>query len=495
VEIEEAKRRARSGPLLLLARRAFGIAVTFASTVTVARLIDPREYGLANMSVVILAFAQVFREFGLTNAILRKGKIDPAEMSFLFWFNAAATIALAIILGAMAPFAARFYHEPIVEYVIYLSLVGFVIGGLSLQHRALMGRDLRFGSVAMIDSVALAIGFITTLVLAFLWGNVWAIVCGSVAQSISASILYVTRSGWTPGRPQKVENLSELLKFGANASIFSISTFLSNNGASILLGHFLGPVPLGHYNRAQTLYKIPNTNLVQPIAQAVMPLLTRLRPDPVEYRIAYLDLVTKLCTFLFPLSVALTIAAVPLLETLLGARWHNAGVAFAGLAPSLFAVALAYSISDLFITQNRAGELRNLGLIEMVIRLGTIAVCVQFGLFATAVGFTASTILAAVLRMIVAGRKGPVTVRDQLSAALPGVPLAIGAGVGSGAVALASHVTPISTAGLAVCELALGAVFALGGGLCVSSSRRALLSILAIFGADRFVRRLSKRAA
>lgn len=490
MEIEEAKRRARSGPLLLLARRAFGIAVTFASTVTVARLIDPREYGLANMSVVLLAFAQVFREFGLTNAILRKGVIDPAEMSFLFWFNAATTIALAMIIAAVAPFVAQFYHEPVVEYVIYLSLVGFVIGGLSLQHRALMGRNLRFGSVAMIDSAALAIGFITTLALAFMWRNVWAIVCGSLAQSVSTSVMYVVSSGWKPSRPRRVENLSELLKFGANASIFSISTFLSNNGASILLGHYLGPIPLGHYNRAQTLYKIPNTNLVQPIAQAVMPLLTRLRPDPFEYRIAYLDLVTKLCTFLFPMSVALTISAVPLFETLLGPKWHDAGIAFSGLAPSLFAVALAYSISDLFITQNRAAELRNLGLVEMAIRLGTIFVSVQYGLFATAVGFTVSTIAASTLRMFVAGRKGPVTVSDQLGAAAPGIPLAIGAGIGSGLVAGASHFVPISTAGLAVCELAVGAVFALGVGLMFASSRRALLSIIAIFGADRFVRRV-----
>ena len=161
-----------------MARRAFALGLTFVSTVTIARLVAPAEYGLANMALVVLGFAQIFRDFGLTNAVLRKGIISEEEMSFIFWFNAATTVVLALIIAASAPLAAQFYNQPIVSSVILVTLIGFTMTGLSGQHRALLGRNLEFGAIALIDSAGLAIGFIVTLILAVIYYNLWSIVIG-----------------------------------------------------------------------------------------------------------------------------------------------------------------------------------------------------------------------------------------------------------------------------------------------------------------------------
>lgn len=495
MEIEEAKRRARSGPLLLLARRAFALILTFVSTVTVSRLVSPAAYGLANMALVILAFAQVFRDFGLTNAVLRKGIISPEEMSFIFWFNAAATTALALFIAAISPMAASFYHEPVVTWVILVSLIGFVVGGLSGQHRALMGRDLRFGAIALIDSAGLAAGFLSTLTLAFFYHNVWSIVIGTVVQSVFSSGLNVWISGWRPGPPKKIDDLGSLLKFGANSSVFSLSVFMSNNAASVLIGHFIGASSLGQYNRADALKSLPLTNLVQPITQATMPLLTRLRSEPPEYRLAYVGLVRKLCTVLFPISIMLVFAAGPLVRALLGNRWDAAGQVLAVLSPTLIAVAVAGAASDLFITQDRADELRTVGLIETVARVGAILVGVRFGLIATAFAFTASTTFAVALRMIVAGRKGPVTIGDQLGATLPSIPMAVGSGVGCFMMtSLADHLA-LAAAPASALLLTGGIAGGMVIGVLIPASRAAMLEIIEIFGLDRVLRRKVGRTA
>ncbi len=495
MEIEEAKRRARSGPMMLFARRIFGIGITLLSTVTIARLVSPKAYGLANMSVVLFALAQIFREFGLTNAVLRKGTISQEEMSFLFWLNAGMTVVLAIVMALLAIPASLFYDEPIVANVMYVSVIGFVIGGLSLQHRALMGRDLRFGTVALIDSIALGIGYLTTLTLAFIRHDVWAIVIGTVVQSSIASVLYVTISGWKPGRYAKPAETKDLLKFGANSSIFSMCMFFSDNAASIVIGHFLGPAPLGQYTRAQALYKLPNANLVQPIVQSAMPLMTRLRPFPQEYRVAYLELVTRLCAFLFPISIMLTFAAVPLVTTMLGNRWDDAGRAFFFLAPSLTAFALGYCTGDLFITQNRSAELRSIGLIEMTVRVSAIVIGVQFGLAMTALAFTISNSIMAIYRAWVAGRSGPVSFLDQLQATVPAAPLAIGALLGGSAAWAFNWYDPMTAPILTIVTLCSSGAVALLIGLIVPTSRHALHSIANIFGFDKLVRKVSRRPA
>lgn len=489
MHIDEAKRRARSGPLMLFARRIFSVAITLLSTITIARLIAPRDYGLASMSLVIFVFAQAFREFGLTNAMMRKGHISQNEVSFLFWFNAAATIILGAVLFISASSIALFYKQPIIEQIVYVSTIGFLITGLSLQHRAVIARDLRFGSIALIDSVAQGCGFIITLALAFIRHDVWAIVIGSTAQGIIEAILVVWWSKWRPDSYKLIPEWKETIKFGANSFSFTACMFFADNSASILIGHSIGPSALGQYSRAQALYNLPNFNLVQPIAQAAMPFMARMRPYPQEYKSAYIGLVTNLCSFLFPMSVALTFCARPLIHTILGSQWDDAGSCFMMLAPSLAFYALGYSASDLFITQDRSGELRTLGLFEAFIRVGSIAIGVQIGLTATALAFTISNSVMAMRKVYVASRSGPVTLKDHFAAIIPAVPLAGGAAIGAVSVQILDRFMGFTDPALAFSQLGASMICSLIAGLLFSSSRAALLAILSLVGLGRFVRR------
>ncbi len=456
------------------------LAITFVSTITVARLVSPRDYGLAAISVAMLSFVQIFRDFGLTNAVLRKGVIDQSELNMIFWFNVAMTTALSLLLAAAAPLVGAFYNEPIIGWTMLASIIGFQIGGVALQHRALINRELRFGAIAMIDVTAQAGGFAVTLILAFVRHDVWALVWGSIAQNLLGAALAISLSGWRPNRPARAEALPDLLKFGANSSVYSISVFLSNNAAQLIAGYTLGSALLGQYNRAQTVFQLPNTNLIQPIAQSIAPLLTRLRADPAEYRAAYLGLVRRLCVFLMPLSMVLMGLATPLTRTLLGARWDAAGQVLTALAPALAATGVGYAINDIFITQNRSRGLRNLGLVELIVRVAAVFIGAQFGIVQTAIGFTLSTIGVIFLRVWVAGRYGPITTRDQINASLPGVAPALGALLAVAftrplvaALPDAMQVLAIGSAGVAAAAVA---------GLTVPMSRAAITDLADTFG-------------
>jgi PST family polysaccharide transporter len=231
------------------------------------------------------------------------------------------TIVVTLILAALTPSIGAFYNEPAVTWIMLVSLIGFVFSGLSLQHRALLNRELKFSVIASIDSAAQLLGYGITLGLALRWHNVWAIVAGNLAQTTSTALAYVLASRWRPTLPRASPEMGELLRFGANASVFSIAIFLSQNAATLLIGRFLGAAPLGQYNRAWALFQMPVTNLIEPIAQATMPLLTRLRQDAAEYRTAYLSLIRKLNTAVSPLSILLFFAGTPLVMAVLGDRW------------------------------------------------------------------------------------------------------------------------------------------------------------------------------
>lgn len=295
--------------------------------------------------------------------------------------------------------------------------------------------------------------------------------------------MFVRLSNWRPSRWHRAENFGELLRFGGNTSLFSLSVFLSNNLASILIGKFVGTSELGQYNRAQALINLPMSNIVQPITQATMPLLTHLRKEPSEYRIAYLNLVRNLSTALVPLSVILAFAGSSLVHILIGAQWEQAGYIVSALAPILAIMGFSYGVADLFITQDRAAELRTLGLFEVLIRAGSIGLGLSFGLVGAAIGFSLSTIIVAVVRVLVVGRSGPVTAIDQLRQVLPSMPLAAGALFGCLLIRTADLELSFTVQGLLL--IAASGASALGVGILVPHSRRALIELISLFGVKR----------
>jgi len=487
-DIAASKRRAIIGSRTLMLRRVVVVIIQFLSMVTVSRLLAPREFGLAAMSNVVFSFINLFCDFGMTNALMRKGHISPDEISLIFWFNISMTTILAVTMALSAPFIADFYHEPEVYWIVLTSLIGFAVSGFALQHRALMIREMRFPTLATIEIGSMVAGFVVTLILAFQLRSVWALVLGMLLSSVMNGIGYIVMSGWRPGPPKWRREYWDVIRFGLNSSVYSVALFLSNNAATFIIGHLLNSQSLGQYNRAQQLYSIPRDNLAQPITQSTLPLMNRLRPFPDEYRSVYLSMVRRLSVFLTPLAVIQFFVAVPLVLVLLGPNWRVAGDIFAALSPAFAVMGAAYCVGDLFVTQNRAAELRNLGLLDVSLRVGAILYGSSFGVVGAAWGFSLSTVVAAVLRICIAGRKGPISIGVQMQAALCGVMPALGAL--SACLVISLLTLPRSALVQAVVIGCSGLAGAALGVLPSRNARIAVVELCELFGLDRLVGKL-----
>jgi PST family polysaccharide transporter len=223
---------------------------------------------------------------------------------------------------------------------------------------------------------------------------------------------------------------------------------------------------------------IPASNAVAPLAQATLPVLARLGAHSALYRQTYVRLVRQLNLLALPTAVTLAFVAQPLVIAVLGPTWSQSGDILQALAPAIAALGFGYAAGDLFITQDRSGELRTLGLVELVVRVAGIAAAARFGVVAVAASFSATTLMVVLLRVAVAGRKGPVSVADHLGAAGPGAVLALGAGLGSlaggwmvGQFALSALA---ATLVMSVCAVATGCALA----LAVPLPRRALIEMV-----------------
>jgi hypothetical protein len=220
--IEDIGRRSRRGGAILLAAQAIRVLGQVATLVVLARLLPPSAFGLLAMVASLGAILDLVKEFGLSAATIQKPGISHAQVSALFWINAAAGALLGAGLVLVAPLLAQFYGQPDLEAVTEWLALGFVLSGLTVQHWALLRRQMRFGAIAGLETAADLASFAVAIALAMTGKGYWAL----VAQRLVSPALLLAGSWmvcrWRPARPAPAEGLRELLRFGGSVTASAV---------------------------------------------------------------------------------------------------------------------------------------------------------------------------------------------------------------------------------------------------------------------------------
>lgn len=328
--------------------------IQLASTMLLARLLDPTDFGLIAMIMAIVGVADLVRDFGMTGAILQAKKLTPKQWSSLLWFSSGLGMVLMIAIAAASPLIALLYGE---DRLIVLTLAiapTLLLNALTMPMQAALQRDLRFGTLAMIDIVSMLVGVVLSLVAALLGFGVWSLVILAGAGQVYRLIaLWVSaRLHW--GAPRIGRDIYPLLSTGGSIFGVQLLNYASRNLDNVIIGQQLGPAALGQYSRAYALFLLPQQQLNGPLGRVALPVLSRLQDEPDRYR-RYVRASLMIIGYLSLPTYAIAAAvAFPLMEVLLGPGWDAAAAVFALLAIAGVAQAIGNVQGWLYITLGRA---------------------------------------------------------------------------------------------------------------------------------------------
>ena len=108
----EIKGRAVRGGAVTMLGQGAQFVIQTVSTVILARLLTPADFGLVAMVTALTGFMTVLKDFGLSAATIQKDKITHEQISTLFWINVGVGAIICLITSASAPAIAWFYGEP-----------------------------------------------------------------------------------------------------------------------------------------------------------------------------------------------------------------------------------------------------------------------------------------------------------------------------------------------------------------------------------------------
>ena len=326
--------RSFRGGVVTLGAQAAKLALGLLSTAILARLLRPQDFGLVAMVTSITAFIGLFKDLGLSNATVQRLHITHEQISFLFWINVALSLAATLFVIALAPVIAWFYHEPRLFHVTLLLSLSFVISGLTVQHQALLRRQMQFKSLAVRDVIAMVCSIASGITLAYLGFGYWSLVAMPVAASVASCILLWSICHWRPGPLQRRVGARGLLAFGGNLTVFNLINYFSRNFDNILVGRVLGAAPLGIYSKAYGLLMLPMTQINFPMAAVLLPGLSHLQKEPVQYARLFINAVRAVSLLGIPIVVFCFLFAHDVVHVLLGRRWLAVAPVFQLLAPA-----------------------------------------------------------------------------------------------------------------------------------------------------------------
>lgn len=379
-------RAAAGGAAYVGTAQAVSVLVSLLSTIIVARLLTPDDYGVMAMVAPVTAFLIMFRHLGLNHAAVQARSITDRQVNSLFWINMTASAAIGLVLLALAPVVTWFYEDVRAGYVTAASAVNIIVAGSATQHMAMMNREMRFGRISAIDIGSSFVTLAATVALAWALRTYWALWLGGLAATLFSSVLTWRSSRWRPSRPA-FRGVGDMVRFGGAVTGFNLLNFLHRNLDNVLIGKMWGPVALGLYDRSYRLMMFPLQNINGPLGRVMLPVLSRLQDQPARYRRSYLLAARAIMLMSLPAIAVAAATSDRLVPFLLGDRWSGASPIFFWLSLAALLQPIGNSTGWLFISSGRPGALLRWATFHMSIMVPALAVAVQWGPAAVAAAY------------------------------------------------------------------------------------------------------------
>lgn len=433
-------KQTRSGLVLSGGSRLYGQILQFGSSIVLARLLSPRDFGLVATVYVFAGVASLLAEMGLGSALVRKRTLSKADLGTAFWMNAFVGVMLTLVVGALGPLLALWYDAPALAGLMWLVAVRFSLS-LYVVPLALLERSMSFGRIARIDVTAFTLGAAAAMVAAFSGLGYYSLIVSPLVQSAVQTVLFFATTRFVPRTFIRRESAQELWSYTSRYAGANLLNYVRLNADGFIVGKYIGQAELGFYGRAMVLISLPMQQITDVLHRVMLPTFTRLRDDPARLFWAYSASLGAIGVVVGTGMAILAASAEVLVPFLWGDQWIPAVPLVGWLAAAGVTHALSVPTGWLCEVEGRTSLLMKLAIVKFVITVGGLLLGVQYGVVGVAAGLALSGLVNLVPSLVVAVRLLDVSMSAVLRSIGPAVAAAAAAGgvaelVGGAAAAL-----------------------------------------------------------
>lgn len=318
---ESLTQQASKGAFWSLASNITVSAISFVGTAILARMLEPKDFGLIGMAVLVTGVVQLFGNFGLGAALVQKKDVTDEDLSTAFWANMAAGVALTVICILISPLAAMFFREKEVMWVLICMSFNFIFSALPAVHSTLIYRRIQMKPLALMEVSGRVLRVVIMLIAAFCGFTFWSIVIGIIAERIFKSIAFFCIVPWRPSRVFSVQRFKEMFRFGRNLLGSGFIGYFNQSMDMIVTGRVLGADLLGFYQMAYNLPNLVKDYINDSIGPVSFPVFCKVQDDNERLLKGLLRVTSFVALVSFPILGGLAFTAHDFITVAYGVKW------------------------------------------------------------------------------------------------------------------------------------------------------------------------------
>jgi O-antigen/teichoic acid export membrane protein len=360
--------------------------VLLISQIILARLLEPRDFGILGMLAIFIAVSQAFIDSGFDNALIQKKNADQTDFSTVFFFNISIGLVLYLILFLVAPLIADFFRTPeLIDLTRVVCLI-LVINSFGLIQFVKFKIDMDFKSIAQVVVAANLISAIIGVGLALLNYGVWALAAQVMGIYVFRTLFFWIKSSWRPSLQFSVKSFKSLFSFGSKLLLSGLISQTFENIYLLVIGRMFSATALGFYDQARKFQQVPVATLAQVVGNVTFPAFSKIQDENERLRLGFRKLIKLLVFINFPLMIGLAVVAKPLFIVVLGEKWLPSVPYFQLLCIAGMIYTLHSSNLNILKVKGRSDLFLYLEIIKKIFVVMAIIIGLQWGIMGLVVG-------------------------------------------------------------------------------------------------------------
>lgn len=354
------------------------------------------------MAAVLVAFAHVFRDFGVGSYIRSQKTLTAKSLRAAIGVLFCASWSFALVVFLAAPFAARFYQHSGVEDVMRVLAIGFLFIPIGSIPQAVLARELNVRIPAIVTAASVLAYASSCIILAKLGYSYMSFAWANLINIIVTAGTYSLLQPKDLPRLPSLHGWREVVHFGGGTML--TNSFRSADAAipDLIIGRLSSAHFVGLFSRANSTVNMLEYIAGPSINFATLPHLVRVHHSGEDVSREVKRIMSYLTGVMWPALAMLACIPQEIIRVLYGPSWLECAV----IIPALCIVAASQMsftvLQPAFTAMGRPYLAASPILVGMVAK-GTLAVAMFDGtLYSFAMAFVYGELLAVPANLLLA---------------------------------------------------------------------------------------------
>ena len=298
--------------------------LSWVSTIWVARLLSPDDYGLVAISGLFTAAIAIVTDFGLGAGLVTRREINEREINQVFWLNLTMAALFYLLMFAAAPYIAAAYDLPALKNILRVASLGLLISAFRSVSYGMLLRALDYRFRAIVEMIGQFIQAGLVILLALNGFGAWSLILGYLTAQLFMAIAFKSK-GPKIGRPTlSLAGLQDVVGFGVRITGARALGFAAGSSDMAMITSLLGARAAGVYSVAFNLASAPLDKIGAIFNRVAYPAVARMNDDAERSQRFLLQLHFALLAVASPALVGASLTAPDLIPVLLTGTWQAA---------------------------------------------------------------------------------------------------------------------------------------------------------------------------